>query len=196
MRLHFLPHQWDPTGSYSERKLDRARAYRILTHAEIEFFVENIVLDIVEREFRQWSESRKPSHIIICLMAASKVGWQDVETEPLDLGRIDPPIIKKEDTAIDQIIERAVEQYRDIVRNNNGIMERNLKRLLMPVGIALSELDQTWLNNMSSFGGKRGFVAHTSRLVVTTPPDPQTEKQTVDVLLAGLKGLDEMVNQL
>ncbi len=129
-------------------------------------------------------------------MAASKVGWQDVETEPLDLGRIDPPIIKKEDTAIDQIIERAVEQYRDIVRNNNGIMERNLKRLLMPVGIALSELDQTWLNNMSSFGGKRGFVAHTSRLVVTTPPDPQTEKQTVDVLLAGLKGLDEMVNQL
>ena len=49
---------WDPTGTYSERKLDRTRAYKILVHAEIEFFIENILLDVVQREYRRWIISK------------------------------------------------------------------------------------------------------------------------------------------
>ncbi len=196
LRSHFLPQRWDPMGAYSERKLDRARAYRILAHAEIEFFIERMLLDIVDREFQRWRNSKKPSHVMICLIAASKVGWQDMETEELGLTRINPPLIKKDHTSIEEVIERAVEQYRKIVKDNHGIMESNLKRLVMPVGIALSDLDSTWLADMNSFGGRRGSVAHTSRLGVTTPIDPQTEKGAVDNLLVGLEELDELANEL
>ena len=118
------------------------------------------------------------------------------EMEGFDLISIDPPRIKKDDDSIDQIIERAVEQYRRIVEDNNGIRTRDLKRLLMPVGIALSDLDQTWLNSMNSLGGQRGFVAHKSRLGIRNLPDPKTENDAVNDLLVGLQELDEMVVEI
>jgi len=196
LRSNFLPRTFDPTGVYSDRKLDRARAFRILAHAEIEFFIEKIALDVVEREYQNWLHAKKPSYVLICLMASCKVGWQDTETEELELHRIDPPKIKRDDDSINEIIERAVQQYRDIVEENNGIKTQNLKRLLMPLGIALSDLDQTWLNNMNSFGGRRGFIAHTSRLGITNPPDPKTERDAVDMLIDGLNDLDNQINNL
>ena len=174
---HFLPKDWDPTGTYSERMLDRARAFRILAHAEIEYFIENIILDIVEEEYKEWVASKKPSSVMICLIASSKLGWQDVETQEQGLTPLDPPKIRKDDESIEQMIKRSVEQFREIIKDNNGIRSRDLKRILMPVGIALSDLDQTWLNDMNSLGGQRGFVAHTSRLGRYYPTRPQERKR-------------------
>ena len=153
------PKQWVPIGNYSDRQLDRVRAYRILSHAEIESFVEMIVLDLVQREYSRWSSSKDPNYVMIYLLAASAFGWQDAEAASLDLGGVDPPTIKKGDDSIDQLMERAFDQYDDMVHKNNGIMSANLKRLLMPIGITMSDLDQTWLNSMNSFGAERGNVA-------------------------------------
>ena len=130
---------------------------------------------------------QEPNHVMICLLAASAFGWPDTEMESFELDSMDPPTIKKADTSINALFERAVNQYHHMVRKNNGIKEPNLKRLLVPVGVALSELDQAWLNTMNSFGSDRGLVAHNSRLGVTAPLDPRTEKDTVDILLVGLK---------
>lgn len=198
LRSHFLPYKWEPTGSYSERKFDRARAYRILVHAEIEFYIENLLLDTVEQKYQAWKVAKSPSYIMTCLVIASKMEWQDVETETLELKPLDLKQIKirRDDDSIHGIIERAVIRYRDIVKDNNGIKTVDLKRLLMPVGIAMSDLDPTWLNNMNSFGGQRGFIAHTSRLGVKNVLDPKTEKDTVDNLLKGLKDLDTMISAL
>lgn len=196
LRQHFLPKKWNPTGTYREREFDRVRAYRILCHAEVEFFVENLLLDLVEAAYAEWQNNRTPSYVMLCLIAASKIGWHDLEGEDLDLERIDPPKIRKDDTSIQQIIERSVEQYRKIVKDNNGVKEQNLKLLVMPVGVALSDLDATWIANMSSFGGQRGSVAHTSRLGLRHQIDPRTEKATVDALLAGLKDFDAKVASL
>lgn len=195
LRSHFLPKKFDPTV-YSERKFDRARAFRILAHAEIEFFIENIALDVVEHEYEQWKLSKEPSYVVICLMASCRIGWQDTETEDLQLHRIDPPKIRKEDESINQIIGRSVEQFRNIVEANNGIKSQNLKRILMPIGIALSDLKQTWLNNMESFGSIRGFHAHTSRIGLKNPLDPKSEMDKVDLLMEGLKELDTKINEL
>lgn len=194
LRRHFLPQKWDPTGTYSERKLDRVRAFRVLAHAEIEYFIEKAILDLVEREYDDWKSSKKPAYVVICLIAATKSGWQDIESMREGLATLDAPKIKKDDSSIQEWIERAMEQFRKIVEENNGIKSRDLKRLLMPVGIALSDLDQVWLNDMNSFGGQRGFVAHTSRLGVSIPLDPSTENDSVYRLLAGLETLDAMLN--
>jgi HEPN superfamily RiboL-PSP-like protein len=196
LHLYFLPQKWNPTGTYSQRKLDRARAFRILAHTEIEYFIENAILDVVEREYSDWNSSKKPNYTMICLLAATKLGWQDIETERLALEQLDTPKIKKDDVSIHQFIERVVEQFKDIIKENNGIKSRDLKRLLMPLGIALSDLDPIWLNDMDSYGGQRGFVAHTSRLGIRTSLDPKTEKETVDKILTGLEDLDKLVSKL
>lgn len=195
LRNHFLPREWDDTGTYSERKLDRARAYRILAHAEIEYYIENIVLDIVEDKYNEWLQAKKPSYVILCLVAASKIGWEDIESED-GIIEIEPIKIKREDESIHQMIERSIKQYREIVKNNNGVKTRDIKRLIMPLGLALSDLDQTFINNLNSFGGQRGFIAHTSRLGVKNIPDPKSEKESIDLLLRGLKEFDELIAQL
>ena len=193
LRRHFLPSKWDPTGQYSDRKIDRARAYRILAHAEIEYFIENICLDVVNREYNAWTASKKPSYVVTCLAIASMAGWEDAETADLEAKYVSPIKIRRDDDSIIQIVERSVKQYRYIVKNNNGIKKRDIKRLIMPLGISLADLDATWLNSMESMAGRRGLLVHTSRVGVTTPPDPLSEKQTVDGLMEGLRQLDQVV---
>ena len=193
LRKHFLPKTWNPTGSYSQRGIDYSRAYRILAHAEIEAFIENILLDVVEKKYSEWVKQKKATFVITCLLAASKFGWQDSE---IDISPISPLKIRRDDESINQLIERIVEQYRQIVKDNNGIMDKDLKRLLMPAGISLSDLDQTWLNDMNSFGGQRGFFAHSSRLGITNLPDPKTEFDNIQKLLPGLDLLDKKVLEI
>ena len=71
-----------------------------------------------------------------------------------------------------------------------------LARLIMPIGLALSDIDQTLINNLNSFGGRRGYVAHTSRVGVTNILDPMTEKLLVDDIITGLQDLDQKITQL
>lgn len=193
LRRHLLPRQWNPTGSYSERIADRARAFRVLSHAEIEYFIENVILDAVEKKYLEWKGARLPSYVMTCLLAASKVDWVDTEASAVGIIPLTGAKIKKDDHSIHDMIDRAVKQYRNIVDDNHGIKPANLKRLIMPVGIALSDLDPTWLNHMDTFGAKRGAIAHRSRLGLSVPLDPKTESDTVDLLLVGLKELDAMI---
>lgn len=196
LRDHFLPKKWSPTGDYSDRKLDRTRAYRLLAHAEIEYFLEERLWQAVKEEYNNWTNHKQPNYVMTCLISASRIGWHDKEAEELDIARIDPPTIKKNDQSINDIISRAVEQYHSKVEQNNGIKRRNLKELLMPTGISLAELDPTWLANMDSFGGQRGALAHRSRLGLRSPFDPKLSKQAVDDLLVGLEELDKLVSKL
>jgi hypothetical protein len=193
LRLHLLPDRWDPTGSYSDRQLDRARAYRILAHAEIEAFIEDVALAKVEQRYVEWQTAQKPSYVIICVVAATVLGWADAETIDKGLPVLSLSKLNTKGDSINLVIDGAVKQYQEIVSNNNGIKSGNLKRLLMPIGIALSDLSGTWLNTMDSFGGRRGSVAHSSRVGLKSVPDPQDENATINLLLQGLKDLDTRI---
>jgi hypothetical protein len=195
LRKNYLPRNWDPTGNYSPRKYHLILAYRLFAHAEIESFLEDIILELVEKKFDTWKRTKKPNYIMICILAASKCGWQDIETNEMSLRTIEPPKIKKDDNSITDWIERAVYQFKDeIIKKNHGIQMSDIKRLIMPLGISMADLDQTWLTSMQSFGGQRGFVAHTSRLGIRTLPDPKTELETVEKhLIPGIKILDEKI---
>jgi hypothetical protein len=192
LKKHFLPKQRGPDASYSQRISDHARAYRVLAHAEIEAYVEDVLREVVEKKYALWQVSKKPSYIITCLVTAAKFGWRDIESDVTETEKFRPPRIEKDDESISNVIARAFEQYSKIVEDNNGIRIKNIKQMIMPLGIALSDLDQTWLNYMESFGGKRGFVAHKSRLGMTVMMDPWSEYDEVQNLLQGLEVLDQL----
>jgi hypothetical protein len=81
------------------------------------------------------------------------------------------------------------------VQHNHGIKEENVLSLLFPVGIVERDLNQTWLNTMSSFGRDRGGFAHKSWLTVT-PPDPMSIHQDVRLLIQGLGQIDKRLAEL
>ena len=70
-----------------------------------------------------------------------------------------------------------------IVGANHGVVEYNLHRLFVPLGLRTTDLETTWVAGMNSFGLLRGASAHTSRRT-QSPPDPQTEWQRVKGLVS------------
>jgi hypothetical protein len=192
LRQNLLPKAFSPTGTYSTRQMDRARGYRLLAHAEIEAFIEGISREAVTKKIGDWVNHRNPSDLLVCFLASYHAGWVPEGEEEL-LGSPLPtttrPAIKD---AVNEAVDVAMTQYIKIIKDNHGIREKNLKKLILPVGVRITDLDATWVTNMDEFGKQRGEVAHTN-IGAQQAIDPRTELNTVTTLLEGLKLLDELI---
>ena len=96
-------------------------------------------------------------------------------------------------------IEGSYQRAQEIIKDNHGIRERNLRRLLKLVGINVNDpnqVDPTWLADMDSFGKLRGGLAHRSGVSLGSIMDPFDAKRKVDNLLRGLRDLDRRLQKL
>lgn len=191
LRRNMLPATFSPTGDYSDRQLDRARGFRLLAHAEIEAFLEDIGLDKAKEAVDQWKASKKTNDALFCLVAHYHVGF-DVSDEDT-LGEVFTLSSRKKVSAeIAEVASRALTQYGSIVSSNNGVKEENLLRLVLPIGVRKDDLDPTWITDLQEFGKKRGTLAHKS-VSAHHPINPQQEWSDVKSLLVGLEVLDGLV---
>lgn len=190
LRKHMLPRQFPPTGNYSELQLDRARGYRLLAHAEIEAFIEDITFDAAKKGVSEWTHTKKVSDCLFCLVAHYHQGFavEGFDEQP-PLPSTSRPKIKD---AIKEAVQVAIQQYRSIHENNHGIREENLYRLVLPIGVRKDELDQLWITNLNEFGKRRGELAHKS-VKAQQQIDPKSELQDVENLIIGLEQLDVLV---
>jgi hypothetical protein len=189
LRRHLLPAQFDPTGAYSARAIDRARSYRLLTHAEIEACIEDLVRDLVAKLCAEWELDRRPRTCLLALVSFYDDKFPRIpDAMPPTLGRVTPGFMKDR-------IQIARNAYARAVQQNNGVKEKDLLRLLLPVGVQEYELDRTWLATIDSFGSVRGDTAHQS-MRTQQPPDPANELAIVRQIVTGLRQLDELLAKL
>ncbi len=175
LRSRFLPHHFSATGVYTDYALDKARAFRVLAHAEIEHYFEEEVTEIADKAFSLWKNQQKssgPLVHLVCNMTGESNGL------PKKIGTA---------TTATSITGKAVAQYKFTIRSNHGIKSENILQLLLPIGISEAELDQVWLNTMDGFGVKRGQSAHTSHISHTIDP-----KDDYDSLFAPAGILDHI----
>tara|TARA_B110000908_G_C9914479_1_gene296832 strand:- start:95 stop:457 length:363 start_codon:yes stop_codon:yes gene_type:complete len=99
---------------------------------------------------------------------------------------------KKGKLSIEKIIQLTQDQFLNKIKLNHGIKDHNFKTLILPLGIDIDSLDQTWLTNLDSFGSKRGEVAHTSKYAQGSI-NPKDEFESVLMLLSGIKELDQTI---
>lgn len=192
LRQHMLPEKFSPTGSYSARQIDRARGYRLLAHAEIEAFIEDISREAAVEKIREWSNYRKPSDLLICFLAFYHGGWEEEASAERAFPSSSRSLVRD---AVKEAVEIALRQYIQILNSNHGIREKDLKRLVLPLGVRLDELDPTWVTNMDEFGKKRGELAHKT-VGAQQAIDPLSELDSVNDLLKGLKDLDAIIFNL
>jgi hypothetical protein len=102
--------------------------------------------------------------------------------------------MKTKDSAEDVLL-KMLNQFIVILNNNHGIMEKNLKMLVVPAGVRLSDLDQQWLVDLNEFGKHRGEIAHKT-VGVHRPINPKDELDKTQSILKGLKRLDRLVLKL
>ena len=186
LRRHFLPRRFDDTGSYSPRQFDRARAFRLLAHAEIESYLEDVAFDTANKAFRVWIESDIVTVPLVAMVAYVDKNLGTVP-ERHNLGR---------ETDLVTRVRGCLDIFNRYARaKNHGIRERDILKLLFPVGITAQDIDPTWLATTSSFGHARGNTAHRSNQV-DHPPDPKSEWDTVTQILEGLSDIDKALLEL
>jgi hypothetical protein len=190
LRAHMLPATFSPTGDYSDRQLDRTRGYRLLVHAEIEAYLEDVTFDAAISGVSAWDKTKKVSDCLFCLVTSYHCGF---EVDGLDEEPPFPPSSRPSSyDEIKEVVNVAMIQYRKVHDDNNGIREKNLLRLILPVGIRKADLDRLWVTNLDEFGKRRGDVAHKA-VKAQQQIDPRSELQTIEALLVGLKKLDELI---
>jgi hypothetical protein len=147
-----------------------------LVHAEIEAYIEDRAWQTVLSSVRSWKTDRKPRHVISALLAFCRQ-------------TVDPP------PSLEAAVDSASRAFKYLLDKNNGIKEDDVLRMLQPIGIDRGDLDGTWLNSLSSFGTLRGEIAHAS-VGVHKPVDPRSEFKSVRQLLAGVRDLDALIDEL
>ncbi|HET6293297.1 MAG TPA: HEPN domain-containing protein [Kribbella sp.] len=190
MRRHLLPRRFDPTGLYPDRIHERARAFRLLVHAEFESYIEDRVVEVADRSYRSWQATRVIRPCLIGLLA-----FDDAKREsPTSL--LMPP---RQNPAPDLSarLHRAKNTLTTYARSqNHGVRERNLLKLLLPLGVEEGKIDMTWLASIDSWAAQRGDFAHQSGTKLTVKADPRDEYQGVQQLLIGFADIDEILGEL
>ena len=195
LKDEFLP-EISPTGSYSESQLSRTAAYRVLAHAEIEYYLEERAWTKVIDAKKAW-ETGKTTRTLICLLGFSDL---TMDKPPDTLKK--PSNVKQDNhdkrLEITEKINSAIKSFKKIIDNNHGVKEKNILALLLPIGIDSDDLDPAWLADMNTFGEKRSLVAHTSATSYMTiqTPDPANELNTVTQIKNELLRIDELINNL
>lgn len=191
LRRNMLPQKFSPTGDYSDRQLDRARGFRVLAHAEIEAFLEDLGFEKAKSVVESWKATKSTTDSLFCLVSHYHVGFE--LSDESELGpKFEVSSRKKVKDEIQEIAERSLSQYASIINQNHGVREENLLRIILPIGVRKSDLDATWVTDLQEFGKRRGTVAHKSvsaHMVI----DPQQEWVVVKNLLVGLEKLDSLV---
>lgn len=155
-RILFLENNILPSskihGNYTRKEQDLIKSFILLTHAEIEAYIEDIAKDKIQQAIRNWNLTRNKSNCLKSVLAfvGSEINF-DNDSNAKNLAH-----------RINRIISH---YFNSIIDKNHGIKENNILKILLPLGIEINQFDLTWLSTMNSFGATRGLFAHSSNRI-------------------------------
>ncbi|WP_330356207.1 HEPN domain-containing protein [Streptomyces chartreusis] len=192
----------------SDEEYDRALAYRVLMHAEIERYLEDTALTALLSS----QEIFKSKNGRITHPAGSALSHYRSKCflEGKDGAESAFPDSRVLATYALSKLEDAVKWIEiSIITNNNGIKPTDVRKLMGWIGIDSSELDPNLLDALKRLGTERGDAAHLSRREIwrrykrkVAPagapkirrlPSPSDEVAAVDAVLKLLPQLDRLV---
>lgn len=196
LRRHLLPAKFSPTGDYKERVYTGVVAFRVLCHAEIEEYLENRVLEIAASAHSS-SKNGDIALCAACFLSFSERNFglpPETFQAPHEGQRKDWP----ERVDIKARVGRSITAFTKYVRTeNHGIREKNLLRLLLPVGANFLTFDPLLISELDSFGQQRGAYAHKSvKNHVVSKPDPKEEYNKVKAIVGLLKDVDKELDRI
>lgn len=182
-----LPAKQDPLGNYPADQEQRTRAYLVLAHAEFEAALEEACKNaaLTARTRLSNNQPTRVAHAMACFHPPPG------DALPEKFTGMTPE--QQDATRFELRADSAIDAYLESVQKNNGIKQFNLIRLLVPLGINLSNLSATMLIECDKLGKTRGNVAHGKTQQVV---DPFDEKRVVDAVESFIGQLETMLASL
>lgn len=132
---------------------EMARAFAVFTHAEIEWYVERICIDFANKVLAEATNDKFSSSTLALLTFAA--------IEPLNGGQ---SLSKKSGArSLTTRVGDASAKQRALAEENEGIREKHLSKLFVPLGMNASHIHSAWLADVDSLSSMRGAQAHMSR---------------------------------
>lgn len=189
LKRNLIPRKIEPTGLYTDRVHEHARAFRVLAHAEFESFIEDRAIEVVHRAHTTWDATGQIRPCLLALMAHKEAAF-DIPDKLSDVSDS-----SKKYPTLKARIEASKMHYSKFVRTrNHGIKEKNLLSILLPLGVTVGEIDATWLELTENWATARGKVAHSSAKT-QVQIDPKIELDKVKDILEGFKGIDILLEK-
>ncbi|HUV56297.1 MAG TPA: HEPN domain-containing protein [Dehalococcoidales bacterium] len=197
LRCELLPKEFSLSGDYPPEVFTKTVAYRVLAHAEIESYIEDRAYEAALTATTEWENSKKVSKTLLGLLAFS---GQTMGEPPDSVNPSQPSQTSNWDDKIriSNKIKTAMNIFYNAIINNHGIKEKNILRLLLPIGIEVDKLDPVLLADLNSFAEVRGEAAHlsASKYRAKQQINPKDELRTVESLANRLIDIDRCIDQL
>lgn len=177
LRRIYLPRSWDPLGVYRELQRERATAFTVLVHAEIEDYIESSVRRRAEDRFRAWRDAGDHSETI---QGFVRVAF------------IDAPKKAAAASTLQEVVALGRQQVGARISNNHGLRTSNIKSLLESVALEVTMLPVAVLGTLDTLGRERGLYAHTSGSTRKSV-NPKDEWDRAILVLTGLISFDKLV---
>lgn len=175
---HHLPSA-NPTGVYTRKEKDEIRSFFLLSHAEFEYYFEEVGREKAKEALDKWLANHEYKSKVLLYLAVFLDSTEKV---------------KQSETSEDKI-KAIVGQYFIMLKNNNGIKQDSILKILCSIGIDHDQIDYSWLNTITSYGTSRGEIAHTSARVQNLK-DPIDISKDVNYIMKEISSLDMIINKL
>lgn len=169
----------------------RALSFRILSHAEIESYLEERAVEVAKAADVAWKKKGHVSNVTLCLLA---FGEGQLKKLPSTLKC--PPNRKQSDWSDlitpDKRLSDSITRFTYHATNkNHGIREENIIYILLPIGIRPDQIDESLLADLNDLSTKRGESAHGGSFgQLTKGVNPRDEHAQVMRILESLKVID------
>ena len=179
----FLPKKLSPTGNYKYSTYERVRAFKVLSHTEFEVYFESLSYTIAKNAYQKWTTNNIITKPLLA-MALYYSGSYSAVPESKGGNHSSEDLNKK--------IHMSFSDYSQKKARNNGIKEKDILQLLLPIGIEVDQIDNNLLIALNNYGSKRGEMVHSnSATQYITPGDARFSTnellgyiQNIDGLLA------------
>ena len=142
----------DKLGCKTDLQHLKLQSYILLCHSALEQYIEDLGLSAAQAARSEYTNSGVITKTLIALIASKLVD---------DLPEKSKIRLTSELTSnVEEFSKEAFNRYRSVVSANNGIVDRDQKKILVPIGVDPVSVDVVLMNNLHGFGAKRGDVAH------------------------------------
>jgi hypothetical protein len=180
-----------PSGDYTLEEQTLLRSHRILVHAEIESYFEDIAINKVTAAIKTFKKTKKASHVLAALCAYSQKRKVNLPEKYND----------KSEKFLEERLVKEINHFNWVIQENHGILQKNILQILLPIGICESDIDPTLLIDLDQLGKERGKFAHSpiyNRSIKSKQKfDPSIEqKRIADLWIPEIQKIDSIILRL